>query len=162
MRNIVLFVLLCLLAACQHSVIEDVGETSKESLKSVNTYAMQTVVDKKNEWQAKDISNYSFVWKNSCYCMQEYTQAIKVQVKNGVIDNANYLESGLEVGSEVRESIKTFEQVFAMLEKYVDKADKVSVSYDDEWSVPEKIFIDRDVRMADEEITLSLSDFEEL
>ncbi len=162
MRNFIILVLVCTLVACQHSKIDEIIKTSTDSVTSNNTFAMQTVVDQKNEWKAKGISNYGFVWKNTCYCLQEYTQAIKIQVKNGVIENANYLESGLEVGSKVRESVKTLDQVFAMLEKYVNKADKVSINYDDEWFVPKAIFIDRDKRIADEEITLSLSDFVEL
>lgn len=162
MRNLTLIVFLVSLTACQHSVIDEVVDTNLESLASKQSETMQTVIDKKNEWKAKDISNYSFVWQNSCFCMREYTQPIKVHVSNGIIVEANYLDNGNKVGTEVKESIKTYDQIFALLEKYVGNAAKTSINYDDKWAVPKSIFIDRDERMADEEITLSLRDFKVL
>jgi len=166
MYKLSLIIGLFLLSACAHSQSDELltnpDEVSIEAKQVQNTEERKILDQQYSTWKEKSSTHYSFTWQNSCYCPEEYNSPIRVKVLNGNITHAKYVKNNQEVNMDVKQSLKTIEQVFAVIDKYIDTADKLSINYSEEYSIPLEIFIDRDFQMADEEVRITISDYRNL
>ena len=113
----------------------------------------------KEKWENASILDYSFVFQVSCYCAEEYTSPKAVSVRDGNIVTVN----DLAYSEEIHRGIFSINDLFKEIEKASNqKVAVLETTYDSFYGFPAKLYIDRDERIADEEIGYSISNFKPL
>jgi hypothetical protein len=145
MRFLPAFVLVGALAGCD-SATDSPQQSELES-------ALET-------WNVQGPADYSFTWQQYCECTTETTQPIRITVVNNVITDAVYVATQQPVSADIRLHLLTVDGVFDELQDAVmNGADAVSVEYDPNSGIPLSVAVDYDAGVADEELSLILSDF---
>lgn len=118
----------------------------------------------RDQWQDAGISHYRFHLNISCFCIFTQDMPLIIEVQDGEVVSMEY-QSGNEIDPgnlELFNRYATIDRVFSELEKAIVEADSVTVEYDETYGFPTQVSIDFDQQVADEEIYLTLSDFEAL
>ena len=149
MKKIILLLLAFILAACSF------GGTPSELDANRQT------------WQDSGITHYRFSLHIGCFCVFRDQMPITVEAQNGEIVSMT-LPDGTLV-AETDPSYETFskhatiERLFAELEAgLAGDAEEVTVTYDPTHGFPSEIYFDYIKAAADDEISLSISNFEAL
>jgi hypothetical protein len=118
----------------------------------------------RDKWQDAGISHYRFNLNISCFCIFTQDMPLIIEVQDGEVVSMEY-QSGNEIDPsniELFERFATIDRIFAELETALVEADSVTVEYDETYGFPTQVSIDLDQQMADEEIYLTISDFDTL
>jgi hypothetical protein len=118
----------------------------------------------RDKWQDAGISHYRFNLNISCFCIFTQDRPLNIEVQDGEVVSMEY-QSGNEIDPsniELFERYATIDRIFAELETALVEADSVTVEYDETYGFPTQVSIDLDQQMADEEIYLTISDFDTL
>ena len=118
----------------------------------------------RDKWQDAGISHYRFNVAISCFCVFTQDMPLIIEVQDGEVVSMEY-QSGNEIDPsnlELFNRYATVDAIFAELEKAHAEADSVTVEYDETYGFPTQVTIDFDQQAADEEIYLTISDFEAL
>jgi hypothetical protein len=149
MKKIILLLLACILGACSF------GGTPSELDANRQT------------WQDSGITHYRFSLHIGCFCVFRDQMPITVEVQNGEVVSMT-LPDGTLV-AETDPSYETFskhatiERLFAELEAgLAGEAEEVTVIYDPAHGFPSEIYFDYIKAAADDELSLSVSNFEAL
>lgn len=103
--------------------------------------------------------SYIFTWQRSCECTAETAGPIRITVQNGQIIQAIDLASEQPVSSNVLSGLQTIEGVFDTIEDaYNEGAASINVTYDPSLKFPASVGIDYDLGIADEELSLQITD----
>ena len=111
--------------------------------------------ENKEKWLKSGIVNYSFNFNWSCYCPDEYTQNVKIVVRNNLIDEVIPSIEDTEIDEA---QYKTFIELFNSIESKSD-AFEISVSYDEMLGYIKSSYVDESQMIADEEIGFNVSNF---
>lgn len=114
-------------------------------------------------WENYHPHSYSFTWSESCFCLEDVTRPIRIEVATGIdselIVGATYLDDNTEVVDPVRSRLLTINGVFDKIQAARDAgADKVTVEYDAVLGYPSSVLIDYDFGIGDDESSLTISD----
>ncbi|MCW5213487.1 hypothetical protein VU04_11325 [Desulfobulbus sp. TB] len=102
-------------------------------------------------WKKAHLSNYTYTYKRRCFCPPE--EDIAVEVQYGNVIRASYFPSSDPVMPERLDSLMTVTELFQVIEKaLIDEVAQLDVTYNAKLGYPERIYIDIDRRMADEEM----------
>jgi hypothetical protein len=119
----------------------------------------------KEKWQDAGVSHYRFHLTLSCFCAFNENMPLVIEVQDGEIVSMEY-QNGNEVEAmnlELFEKYATIDRLFSELEADLNgAADKVVVEYDPTHGFPTKADIDFVELAIDDELYLTISDFEEL
>jgi len=120
-----------------------------------------------SKWQDANISHYRFELTVGCFCPFRSQMPMTVEVQNGeivsMIDVNGQAVSTDDPMSEFIVKYATIDRLFSELESdSVQKADKLTVSYDPTYGYPSEISIDFIELAMDDELYLSVSAFEPL
>jgi len=120
-----------------------------------------------SKWQDANISHYRFELTVGCFCPFRSQMPMIVEVQNGeivsMIDVNGQAVSTDDPMSEFIVKYATIDRLFSELESdSVQKADKLTVSYDPTYGYPSEISIDFIELAADDELYLAASAFEQL
>ena len=110
----------------------------------------------KEKWENASILDYSFIFKVSCYCSEEYIRPKTVLVRDGEIIKVN----NIAYSEEMHWGILSIDDLFN--EIVIASNQKVALletTYDSYYGFPTYIYIDRDERIADEEKGYSVTNF---
>lgn len=119
------------------------------------------LASQRDKWQQANISSYQFSSQISCFCGTEYTSEKSIIVVDGVITEAFYSESGEPVTGEMFDYLRTVEGWFDYLEDALqDKPAEFRVDYDPTYGFPTQFYIDGSRGIADDEIGVTLGDFQ--
>jgi len=145
MKKLVLLILAIMLSACS---------------------AMQPKSDfDRDQWQAANISHYRFNLFIGCFCAYTQDMPLIIEVKDGEVVSMKY-QSGKEIESgnlDYFQRFATIDKLFDELKKDLGgEADKVTVEYDETYGFPKQVSIDFIVQAADDELGLTVSEFEKL
>lgn len=111
-------------------------------------------------WSVHGPSHYSFTWQRHCECTSLTTSPMRVTVENGQIVSAIYIETEEPVGAAERAHLLTIDGVFDLIHDAIDEgADAITVQYSSQTGHPTSVAIDYDLGVADEEMSLLVSDF---
>ena len=115
-----------------------------------------------NLWLKQNIKNYSVTFQLSCFCTPDITELVSIVVEGGQKTQVNYLKNGEPVPKEYFYIFSSITEVFKLISDAIEqKAEVIEVSYDPKFGFPRKLYIDHDSRIADEEVHINLSDFNE-
>ena len=119
----------------------------------------------KEKWQDANISHYRYELFISCFCAFNEDMPLIIEVQDGKVVSMEF-QSGKEIDPSLHElfdKYATIDRLFAELEADLNgAADKVVVEYDPTYGFPTKADIDFVEEAVDDELYLSISDFEEL
>lgn len=125
----------------------------------------QTEVERNQEkWQEAGISHYRYELFVGCFCVFSQDMPLVVEVQDGEVVSMEY-QSGNEIDAANRETFEkysTIDRIFSELEADLEKADEVIVTYDPTYGFPTKINIDYIKDAIDDELALTVSNFEPL
>jgi hypothetical protein len=115
----------------------------------------------REQWRAADIQHYRMEFRASCFCGQEFTELVIVEVLQDTIRSVTVVRTDLPVEHMPIDAWLTVEELFAAVEEAIlDDADELQVTYDLELGYPEFIFIDREELAIDEEVGYQVFDLE--
>lgn len=157
MKRLLLLVLAIVLSAC--TTIANAGQPRSE------------VEQAHEKWQAANVSHYRFNLFISCFCAFRDEMPLIVEVKDGQVVSLQS-ESVNEINPtnlQYYERYLTIDKLFDEIEKDFraegsesSAAEKVTVTYDETYGFPKEISIDFIEQAADDELYLTLSNFEAL
>ena len=117
------------------------------------------------KWQAANISHYRYNVAISCFCIFSQDMPLIIEVRDGQVVSMEYA-SGNEIDAANRQYFQRFEtidKVFGQLHKDIGgEADEVVATYNATYGFPEEVKIDYVLEATDDEIWLTISDFEPL
>ena len=106
------------------------------------------------KWADAALDGYTMTITRSCFCPPEYRGPYRVVMDGGEAASVTYEGRPSDVGEP-----PSVDALFALLESaYAEGAARVDVTYHDELGYPIELYIDRDERLADEEIGYSISE----
>jgi hypothetical protein len=117
------------------------------------------------KWQQADIDHYRFQLGVSCFCPVSGLMPMTVEVQDGeVVSITDVNGEAFPESDPMYDFIlryATIERQFAELQsKEVQGADELSVAYDSEYGYPSEVAIDFIEQAVDDELYLSVSNFE--
>ena len=126
----------------------------------------QSEIEKnKEKWQDAGISHYRYDLNISCFCAFRGDMPLVIEVQDGKVVSMQY-QSGKaieDVNHELFDKYATIDRLIAELEADLNgAADKVTVEYDPTYGFPTKADIDFIEQAIDDELYLTVSNFEKL
>jgi len=148
MKKLILFALIVILAACS-------AGAPTEFEKNLQT------------WQDSGITHYRFSLNIGCFCAFRSRMPIAVEVQNGETISMTYPDGTLvaetDPNYEIFSKHATIDRIFSELEAgQSGAAEEVTVTYDSAHGFPIDIYFDYIKAAADDELSLTISDFEVL
>lgn len=119
---------------------------------------LEELNDARERWEEYRSESYSMQLTISCFCPAEFRGPFLVDVTGNTIVGKEFAPNAeVEPGTEVVADLITVDGVFDEIEEAIRaSAARIDVSYDEVSGVPVEVFIDRDERIADEEIGYSI------
>ncbi len=118
---------------------------------------------RREQWRAANIQHYRMEFRASCFCGQEFTELVTVEVLDDTIRSVTVVSTGLPVEHMQIDAWLTVEELFAAVEEAIlHDADELQVTYDLELGYPEFVFIDREEMTIDEEVGYQVFALEEV
>lgn len=146
MRKLLLTIIVLVLAAC--------------------SAGNQTEIEQNQEkWQDANISHYRFNLFIGCFCAFTQDMPLVIEVMDGNVVSMEY-QNGKPIDAadlELFERFATIDRIFSEVEAdLAGGAEQVTVSYDPTYGFPVDVTIDYLTEAADDELYLTVSDFEVL
>lgn len=150
MKNLFYIITALVLAAC--SLRNAAGSQSE-------------IEQNKEKWQNANISHYRYNLFVGCFCVFREDMPLIIEVQDGKVVSMEY-QSGKEIDAANREVFKKYETIdliFAEIEAGLNgAADEVIVKYDPTHGFPTEAFLDVVKEAVDDELSLTISNFEVL
>lgn len=119
----------------------------------------------KEKWQDANISHYRYELFISCFCVFNEDMPLIIEVQDGKVVSMEF-QSGKEIDPSLLELFNkyaTIDRIFAEVEAGLNgAADNVVVKYDATYGFPTEVTIDVEQQAADDELYLTISNFEKL
>ena len=119
----------------------------------------------KDKWQDANISHYRYELYISCFCVFNEDMPLIIEVQDGNVVSMEF-QSGKEIDPsllELFDKYATIDRIFAEVEAGLNgAADNVVVKYDPTYGFPTEVTIDVEQQAADDELYLTISNFEAL
>jgi hypothetical protein len=116
----------------------------------------------RDKWTQTNISHYRFELFVGCFCAFRSEMPLTIEIKNGEIVSITD-NTGNPVAADKLswfEQYDTIERLFDYTAAAQKNADEVIVTYDSEYGFPAQVNIDNIKEAVDDELSLSVSNFE--
>lgn len=125
-----------------------------------------TFQQNQNKWKSQNIDHYRYTIAVSCFCPFAFVE-VTYEVQNGEVVNQSIQTSpenpvDEEQVNEFYQPYNTIEKVFDYVDEAVRDADDITIEYNPTYGFPTDVSIDWIELAADDEIYLTLSNFEPL
>jgi hypothetical protein len=119
-----------------------------------------------DKWEAQDINHYRFTVAVSCFCPFANVE-VTYEVLNGQVVEQSVQSSPDNPVDEVQvsdfyQSYNTIEKVFDYVSGAIKDADETTIEYDPDYGFPTTVSVDWIKEAIDDEMYLTLSNFEAL
>ena len=135
------------------------------ALAACSTGNQSEIERNKEKWQAANITHYRFNLNISCFCVFTQDMPLVIEVLDGKVVSMEY-QNGNPIDATNREFFERFstiDRIFSELEAdLTGAADEVTVTYDPTYAFPVEVTIDYVKEATDDELYLTISDFEVL
>lgn len=110
-------------------------------------------------WQRQAIADYAYTVRRTCFCGQEVTGPVRVEVRGGrTVSVAPFGGQALAAGAFDR--LDTVEELFEAVDDAIDRRPhQLTAGYDPARGHPVSLAVDYDRRSVDEENGFEVSDF---
>ncbi|WP_340139631.1 DUF6174 domain-containing protein, partial [Trichormus variabilis] len=112
-------------------------------------------------WNSKNISNYRYTLSNSCFCIPEARGPVVIEVRNGQTTSITAVNPGQAVNPQFFQKYNTIPKLFNVIQNAIQsQASSLDISYNHKFGYPTQINIDYNSQIADEELFLTIENFE--
>lgn len=112
------------------------------------------------QWHKTRPQHYAYTLQHSCFCAPDALKPIEIRVYQDTIQEARILLERKPLPADRKDSAMTIDALFQLIhEAIAQKAATIDVKYDPQYGFPSHVFIDRSKMMADEELSLTASNF---
>jgi hypothetical protein len=112
------------------------------------------------QWRSQGMTSYAYVYRRSCFCAPGSTEPMTITVRN------NAIQSVVRISDGERQDPALFDTVDGLFELLGDALDgdpaQFRADYDAGRGYPTSAYIDRDSRIADEELGFTATDLQPL
>ena len=148
MKQLILFTLVMILTACSAGAPTEFEKNRRT-------------------WQDSGITHYRFSLNIGCFCAFRNRMPIAVEVQKGEIISMTYPDGTLvaetDSNYEIFSKHATVDRIFSELEAgQTGGAEEITVTYDSAHGFPSEIYFDFIKAAADDEVSLTVSNFEAL
>ncbi|BAY65157.1 hypothetical protein NIES22_52600 [Calothrix brevissima NIES-22] len=115
-------------------------------------------------WEKQNILNYRYTFSNGCFCIPDARGPVVIEVRNGKTRSITSVETGLRVTNpEYFENYNTIPKLFNVIQDAIARqAFSLDVNYSARYGYPTQINIDYNAQIADEELYLTIENFQVL
>ncbi|WP_242051660.1 DUF6174 domain-containing protein [Nostoc sp. FACHB-280] len=114
-------------------------------------------------WNQQNIRNYRYTLSRSCFCAPAARGPVIITVRNGITASITTTTGEPVSNPEFFERYKTIPKLFNVIaDAIARRADNVEVTYNSQRGYPTQISIDYSFQQADEELFLTIENFQEL
>jgi hypothetical protein len=137
--------------------VADITRINADTGLSETARQLQTAEAK---WQRSKPEHYAYTLQRSCFCAPDALKPIEIRVFQGKVQQATVLPDGTPLPADRQYSALTIDDLFKKIHDAIDrKAARLSVTYDAQYGFPTNMNVDYNLMMADEELSLSASNF---
>jgi Family of unknown function (DUF6174) len=112
-------------------------------------------------WEKKNIPNYRYTFSNGCFCIPDARGPVVIEVRNGKTTSITSVETGQPVNPEFFQQYNTIPQLFNVIQDAIARqAFSLDVNYSAKYGYPTQINIDYNAQIADEELFLTIENFQ--
>ncbi|MBD2388842.1 DUF6174 domain-containing protein [Cylindrospermum sp. FACHB-282] len=112
-------------------------------------------------WNDQNISNYRYTLTRSCFCTAEARGPVVVEVRNGATSSVTLVATGQPVAPDIFKEYDTVPKLFNVIKEAIaGKASSLTVEYNSTLGYPTQINIDYNSQIADEEVYLTIENFQ--
>ena len=112
-----------------------------------------------NRWTNLNLNNYSYVFRASCYCINEWVTEAKVTITNDTISNVVFTKNDLSPTKLTPHQWHTIDELFYIAKTAINEAYMYSNEYDNSpYGNPKIIDIVWSENIADDEVTFFIND----
>jgi hypothetical protein len=118
----------------------------------------------RSRWQAAKINHYTYRLMVGCFCPFQDKMPLKIEVQDGQVVSMTYPDGSPVSGQDLATfaPYQTIDSLFDFTSVAVGKADEIKTEYDPKYGYPTRVQIDYIKQAMDDELALSVSDFEPL
>lgn len=121
--------------------------------------APETLADARERWRSSQTGGYQITVQQSCFCLQELTQPLRVTVRDARVVSVTGLTQPLTQPEQLDQSRLTVEGLFAFIaDAQRRQVERLDVSYHPRYGYPTVIAYDGHAMIADDEFSYRLSD----
>ena len=102
-------------------------------------------------WASQGLADYRYDYARTCYCLQEATRPVTIEVRDGIVVSVVDRQTGQVVTTLHGQPWPTISDLFAEVTRATREADDFHVTYDPERGHPTEFFADWVEQMADDE-----------
>jgi hypothetical protein len=113
-------------------------------------------------WASQNLSSYTYTLQRSCFCPEEYTKAMRLEVRNGALTSVKYVDSGADVPAKVRPGVFKIEAFFDLIDSTLASGTVENLAFDATFGFPTQMNLDPIPMAADDETAYSLSNLKAL
>lgn len=147
LKNLLFYVLIVL-------PIVSVGCAGKSSVQVLLEQSQQ-------KWAEQGIDSYGYQLQISCFCPPDVTQPVIVTVRGGATTSIINAVNSTPVENGRFEKYSTVDKLFDIISTAIENnAAEISVSYDEKFGYPTRIYIDSIKQAIDDEIAYNISGFQ--
>ena len=133
-------------------------------LSSCSILPNSALASARNRWRNANVSHYRYNLAVACFCAFTQKMPLTVEVQNGTLRSMVY-KDGTSVTAEdmqIFAPYSTIDKLFGFTGETLRKADDVKVGYDPTYGCPANVQIDFIRNAADDELTLTVTNFQPL
>ncbi|MEH2259130.1 DUF6174 domain-containing protein [Nostoc sp.] len=145
------------------AISETTAEKAQYQTQTNNNLNSRRLRFNKRLWEQANIYNYRITVSNSCFCIPDARGPVVIQVRNGQTTSITSVATGKPVNPQFFQKYDTIPELFNVIQDAINrKAFNLDVEYNAKLGYPTKINIDYNSQIADEEIFLTIENFQEL
>lgn len=132
-----------------------------EQLSSRHNLNLRRLIFNRRLWSSKNIYNYRYTLSNSCFCLAEARGPVVIEVRNGQTTSITAVNPEQPINPQFFQKYSTIPKLFNVIQDAIKRqAFSLNISYDHQLGYPTQISIDYNSQIADEELFLTIENFE--
>lgn len=110
-----------------------------------------------NKWLTKNMVNYEFNFRASCFCIDEWVREVKITVINDTVKSVLFTDNNLPPQELGIEQWPTINSLFYLSKAALEEAELYEFKYDNTYGNPREISIDWNSQIADDEVVFFIA-----
>ncbi len=133
-------------------------------LTSCSYFANSELSRARARWQAANIHHYKYKLGVGCFCAFTERMPLTIEVMDGQVQSMSYQDGSPVTGQDrlTFAPYQTIDSLFDFTSETIGTADEVKADYDATYGYPVNVQIDQIRNAADDELFLTVSDFQPL